>query len=166
MPPRRAGLGKHNSAIATLSRGEQVSTMARLCWVFVDRAAARDALARRQVGMIFNSTDQHIERVLCMRLDKFELRECQLEGFDVVAVLHLVEAVSWDFLVGILARCGSYTACIGASIIVNRQQRIHRASDGDERSADAAGGAKLVKIFSDIGYGQSVDIDIIGEPAP
>ena len=83
--------------------------MARLCWVFVDRAAARDALARRQVGMIFNSTDQHIERVLCMRLDKFELRECQLEGFDVIAVLHLVEAVSWDFLVGILARCGSYT---------------------------------------------------------
>jgi hypothetical protein len=35
--------------------------MARLCWVFVDRAAARDALARRQVCVIFNSTDQHIE---------------------------------------------------------------------------------------------------------
>jgi hypothetical protein len=37
-----------------------------------------------------------------MGLDKFELRECQLEGFDVIAVLYLVEAVSWSFL--ILAR--------------------------------------------------------------
>jgi hypothetical protein len=40
--------------------------------------------------------------MLRMGLDKFELREYQLEGFDVIAVLYLVEAVSWSFL--ILAR--------------------------------------------------------------
>jgi hypothetical protein len=40
--------------------------------------------------------------MLRMGLDKFELQEYQLEGFDVIAVLYLVEAVSWSFL--ILAR--------------------------------------------------------------
>jgi hypothetical protein len=64
--------------------------MTRLWGVFVNGTAARDALARWQFGMVFDSTDQQIECVLRMGLDKFELRECQLEGFDVVAVLDLV----------------------------------------------------------------------------
>ena len=38
----------HNAAIATLSRGEQVRTMALLCGLFVDRSATRGALARRR----------------------------------------------------------------------------------------------------------------------
>jgi hypothetical protein len=67
--------------------------MARLCGVFVDRATARDALARRQFGMVFDGTHQQIERVPRMLLDKFELREFDREVIDVVAVLHLVEAV-------------------------------------------------------------------------
>jgi hypothetical protein len=50
-----------------------------------------------------NSTDQQVERVLSMGLDKFELWECHLEGFDVVPVLHLVETVCWSFLVTNLA---------------------------------------------------------------
>src|SRR6476646_6518250 len=76
-----------------LSRGEEVRAMAGLCRVFVDRAATRDTLARRQFGMVFDGTDQQIKRVLRMRLDKFELPESEREGFDVIAVLHLVEAV-------------------------------------------------------------------------
>ena len=72
--------------------------MAGLCRVFVIRAATRDTLARRQFGMVFDGTDQQIKRVLRMRLDKFELSESEREGFDVIAVLHLVEAVGWLFL--------------------------------------------------------------------
>jgi hypothetical protein len=56
--------------------------MTRLWGVFVNGTAARDALARWQFGMVFDSTDQQIECVLRMGLDKFELRECQLEGFS------------------------------------------------------------------------------------
>ena len=78
------------SAIVILLRDEQVRTMTRLWGVFVNGTAARDALARWQFGMVFDSTDQQIECVLRMGLDKFELRECQPEGFDVVAVLDLV----------------------------------------------------------------------------
>src|SRR5215813_2858942 len=122
--------------------------MARLCRVFVDRAAARNALARRQFGMVFHGTDQQIERMDRMWLDQFELRECQLEGFDVVAVLNLVQAVGWSFLVGILARCGSYTARIRSSVVINRQQRVHGASYRDEWLADAAGCAKKSARFS------------------
>ncbi|MGH6873436.1 MAG: hypothetical protein ACREDW_00355, partial [Aestuariivirgaceae bacterium] len=36
------------------SRGEQVGAIAWLCRVFVDRAAARDALARREFGIVFD----------------------------------------------------------------------------------------------------------------
>ena len=68
--------------------------MTRLWGVFVNGIAARDALARWQFGMVFDSTDQQIECVLRMGLDKFELRECQPEGFYVVAVLDLVLAFS------------------------------------------------------------------------
>ena len=118
--------------------------MAGLCGVFVDRAATRDALARRQFGMVFDGADQQIERVPRMWLDKFELREFDREVIDVVAVLHLVEAVGGIFRrVGIVARCHSHTARIRASIVVNRQQRVHRAGYGDERPANAAGGAKI-----------------------
>ena len=124
--------------------------MARLCGCFANRATARDALAWRQFGVVFDSTDEQIERVLRMGLDQFELRECDLEGFDVIAVLHLVKAVSWSSR-GILACCGSHAARIGASIGVNRQQRIHCASYGDEWPTDAPGGAKIGKIFGDVG---------------
>src|SRR6059058_4481098 len=83
-------------AVSSGSRCEQARTMARLCGCFANRATARDALAWRQFGVVFDSTDEQIERVLRMGLDQFELRECDLEGFDVIAVLHLVKAVSWS----------------------------------------------------------------------
>src|SRR5215469_13547178 len=52
---------------------------------------------------------------------------------------------------------------LGTSIGVDRQQRVHRACDGDERPANAAGGAKIRKTFADVRYGQSIDIHIIAE---
>jgi hypothetical protein len=64
--------------------------MARLCGGFVDCTAARDALARRQFGVVLDGIDQQMERVLRVGLDQFELWECQLEGFDVIAILDLV----------------------------------------------------------------------------
>jgi len=54
---------KKLKGVAALSWGEEDRTMAGLCGVFVDRATARDALARRQFGTVFDGTHQQIERV-------------------------------------------------------------------------------------------------------
>ena len=121
--------------------------MAGLCRVFVDRAATRDALARRQFGMVFDGTDQQIKRVPRMRLDKFELPEFEREGYRCDCRSAPRRGGRRDFpSSGIVARCHSHTARIRASIVVNRQQRVHRAGYGDERPANAAGGAKICKI--------------------
>src|SRR5262249_20060283 len=138
--------------------------MAWLGGVFVDRAATRDALVRRKFGRAFDSANQQIERLLRMGFDKLELRECLLECFDVVAILHLVETVGWSFLVDIVPRCCSHTACVRPSIGVNRQQRVHRTRYGDKRPTNAAGSAKICYIFSDVGERHSVDINITAEP--
>jgi hypothetical protein len=138
--------------------------MARLCGVLFNRAAAQDALARRQFGLVLDGIDQQSEGLLRMGLDKLQLRKCQLEGFDVATILHLIEAVGCSFLVITLARCSSHMARGRASMVINRQQHIRRAGYGDEWSADPAGGAEICKIFGDIGYGQSADIDLIAEP--
>ena len=45
------------------SWGQQVRTMARLCGVLGDRAAARNALAWRQFGLVLDGTHQQIERL-------------------------------------------------------------------------------------------------------
>src|SRR6516165_8681830 len=66
-------------------------------------------------------------------------------------------------LAGLLPRYRGHATRIGTSISVDRQQRVHRACDGDERPANAAGGAKIRKIFADVRYGQSIDIHIIAD---
>src|SRR5262249_34286133 len=132
------------------SRGQQVRTMARLCGVLGDRAAARNALAWRQFGLVLDGTHQQIERLERMRLDKFELRKGHLECLDWVAVFHFVETVARARLRGLLPRYRGHAARIGTSIGVDRQQRVHRACDGDERPANAAGGAKIHKTFADV----------------
>jgi hypothetical protein len=43
-----------------------------------DRAAARDALARRQRGAALDVVDEEVERALRMRLDELELREVEV----------------------------------------------------------------------------------------
>ena len=85
-----------------------------------------------------------------MRLDEFEQRKSHLECLDVVAVLHFVETVGRARLAGLLPRYRGHAARIGTSIDVHRQQRVHRACDGDERPANAAGGAKIRKTFADV----------------
>jgi hypothetical protein len=59
-----------------------------------NRAAARDALARRERNILLHLLDQQVERALRVRLDEFQLREVELlVVLDVVAVLDLVQAV-------------------------------------------------------------------------
>jgi hypothetical protein len=83
--------------------------MPRLRWTCVNLARRRDALTRRQIGMVLDGTDQEIEGLLCVRLYEFEFREGLLVGFNVVAVLHFVEPISRNLLiyVGALSSIGS-----------------------------------------------------------
>src|SRR5467141_1513007 len=80
--------------------GEQTGAVARLCRAGSDRAAAGDALGRRQAGPVLYSVDQEIEGGLRVGLDELELWERGnrrgpgwLVRLDVVAVLDFIEAV-------------------------------------------------------------------------
>src|SRR5512133_2229670 len=76
------------------SRDEQLGAVAGLGRRGRNRAAAGNALVRRKRAAALDETSQQIECLLRVRLDQLELRKSVLEGLDVVAVLHLVEAVS------------------------------------------------------------------------
>ena len=86
-----------DSAIPILGlRYEEIGAVARLGRSCRDRAAARDALVRRQFGALLDLNRQQVKGALGMLLDQLELRERRrriLVGLDVVAVLHLVEPV-------------------------------------------------------------------------
>src|SRR3954470_13716358 len=74
---------------------EEIRAVFRLRGRIADRAATRDALARRQRSAPLDVVHQEVERVLRVRLDELELREVELlVVLDVVAVLHFVQAVS------------------------------------------------------------------------
>src|SRR6516162_7998006 len=75
------------------SRREETGAVSRLNGHGSDRTAGRDALVRRQLGIVLDMPRQQLKSALGVRLDQFELREGVLVGLDVVAVLHLVEAV-------------------------------------------------------------------------
>src|SRR5207244_3237601 len=85
---------------------------------------------------------------LGVRLDELALREGaarRLEGLDVVAVLDLVQAVR-GLIVAVLTvvlrlRLGDL-ACVRAGVVVDGKQRVHRARNGDQRSADPTSGSK------------------------
>ena len=68
---------------------------------------------------------QDVERLMCVRCNQFELREGRSEGFDVISVLHFVEAIR------------RVMPMIEHSIFVlprfspDRQQCIHGSGDGD-----------------------------------
>src|SRR5262245_64617328 len=145
------------------SRNQQTSAMPWLRRAALDSAAAWNALARRQLGMMLDCADQQIERLQRMRLDELELRELQLERLDVVAVLDLVKAVGRG-LVAIVVGGFSHATRIGAGISVDRQQRVHSSNHSHQRPVNATAGAKVREIFSNIGSGQPVDIDVIAEP--
>ena len=83
--------------------------------------------------------DEQVERLLCVRLNEFELRERVLESLDVVAVLHFVESILC-FALGIVALARVvHDVLVGARAAFDRQQCVHRARDRDERPLDLAG---------------------------
>src|SRR5260370_17680412 len=83
------------------SRDEKLGAMPELSGRSLDRAAARDALVRGKGGAMLDRLRQQVEGVLCVRLDQLELRKGILVGLDMIAVLHLVEAVCRAHLIAI-----------------------------------------------------------------
>src|SRR5437870_13782117 len=111
-----------------------------------DVTAARDALARWQRRAALHVAHQHVESALCVRLNELELREDVLVGLDMVAVLHLVEAIGGSAVVPIVIlaialffRGGFDLAGVRPRVVLDRQQRVHRPGYGNERTADLAG---------------------------
>src|SRR6267143_7102774 len=112
-------------------RHEEVGAVARLPRAGGDRPAAGDALRRRQLGPVLYRIDQKIERALRVGLDELELRELGLVRLDVVAVLDFVEAVRRLavalVVIAALRLLGGHLARIGAGVMVDGQERIHRS---------------------------------------
>src|SRR5467141_2243934 len=145
-------------------RHEQVGAVARLCRARGDRPAAGNALGGRQPGPVLYGVDQLIERALRVRLDELELREGvrrrrrslrrRLVRLDVVAVLDLVEAVrGLAIALVVIAALGllrGHLARIGAGVMVDGQERIHRSRDGDQRAPDLPGGLERLDLPADV----------------
>src|SRR5580692_121512 len=149
---------------------EELGAMARLRRRGRDRAAARDALIRRQGGSMLDRIRQQVKGVLCMRLDQLELRKGVFVGLDVVAVLHLVEAVCGMqlFVVALVStpllissrQGGGNGTLIGASVEIDRQQRIHSSGHRDQRLADIARCRYRGDIGAHVRSRQAVDIAV------
>src|SRR3984893_7830539 len=123
--PANATAGAHGNkelvAMPGLDRGCQ------------DRAAPRNALIWRKVGPVLDTLGQQLKGTLRMRLDQYELRERRhgvLIGLDVIAVLHLVEAVGRALalpvvpLVATSREGGGDGARIGSGLEVDRQRGV------------------------------------------
>ena len=67
--------------------------MSRLRRRVGDAPSARNALVGRKRHVVLDVVYQQIESALRVRLDQLELRESDLERFDMVAVLDFVEAI-------------------------------------------------------------------------
>src|SRR5882724_3813765 len=147
---RSIGLGWRTGGL----RLEEIGAVARLRRAGGDRPAVGDALGRRQPGPVLYGIDQQIERALRVGLDELELRERvrrrrrslrrRLVRLDVVAVLDLVEAIrGLAIALVVIAALGllrGHLARIGAGVMVDGQERIHRSRDGDQRAPDLPGG--------------------------
>jgi hypothetical protein len=94
-----------------------------------DRAAARDALVRRQRCALLDGVYQEVKGVLSVRLDQLELREGVFISLDVIAVLHLVETVCRVTmslairLIAVLEGSSSNGTRIGPGVKVDRVAR-------------------------------------------
>jgi len=84
----------------------------------------------------------------------------------VIAVLDLVEPVCRALmrlvsaLMILLGKSGGHGARISAGVEVDRQQRIHRAGDCDQRLSDVVGRRDCGDIGTDIRSRQAVDIAV------
>src|SRR5438105_10147646 len=102
--------------------------MAGLLGVVGNRAAAWNTLARRQRNISLDRVNEEIERALRMRLDVLELREGVLVGFDVIAVLHFIEAVRGTQIVRTVAvialrfRRSGDLARVGTGMVIDGQK--------------------------------------------
>src|SRR6516225_3427383 len=72
---------------------EKLGTVSRLTGCGRDCATRWDALVRGERDALLDIVHEQVKGTLRMRLDEFELRKDILVGFDMVAVLHLVETV-------------------------------------------------------------------------
>src|SRR6266850_6035127 len=100
-----------------------------------DGPTARNALIRRRRDAVLDPADETLERVVHVRLQKFELGEVAAAlavALDVVAVLHFVEPVLGSFT------RGDDGVAERPRVPVDRQERVHRALDGNQRLADVA----------------------------
>src|SRR5271155_2637647 len=141
---------------------KELGAMPRLSGRGRDRAATWDALVRGKGGGVLDRCRQQVKGVLCMRLDQLEMRKGVLVGLDVVAVLHLVEAVCRGLMLDVIAvgQGGSDGTLIGARVQVDRQQRVHSSGQGDQRFPDIAGRRDRGKLGSDIRGRQPVDVAV------
>ncbi len=80
---------------------EQARAVSRLRRRVGDAPRARNALVGRQRHAALDLVYQKIESALRVRLDQLELRESDLERFDMVAVLDFVEAVRRPVVVAV-----------------------------------------------------------------
>src|SRR5262245_66477843 len=128
------------------SRNQQTSAMPWLRRAALDSAAAWNALARRQLGMMLDCADQQIERLQRMRLDELELRELQLERLDVVAVLDLVKAVGRG-IVAIVVGGLSHAKRIGAGIGVERQPSVNSSNQRHQQPETATAGSNVREVL-------------------
>src|SRR5881628_2635129 len=128
------------------SRDEERGAVSGLRGLLGDRRPVRDALARRERGALLDVVDEEVEGTLRVRLDQLQAREDVPERLDVVPVLHLVEAVRGRVVIVVVAGAalvlpasgerGTDLARIGARVVVDGKQTVHRSGDGDERAAD------------------------------
>ena len=131
-----------------------------------DRAATRNALVRRKGGAVLDRLRQQVEGVLCVWLDQLELRKDILVGFDMVAVLHLVEPVCRAAMAVVIAfvtlfgQSGGNGACVGPRVQIDRQQSIHSSGYRDQRLADIACCRYRGDIGADVRGRQAVDIAV------
>ena len=116
-----------------------------------DGAAPGNALVRRQLGVVFDMVDQQVESVLRMGFDQLELRERDLVGLDVIAVLHLVKPVGRCVVEVVIASPGSHFAVLGTSMMVDVQQRKEHAGVRAQRAMNSAAGGESLQLGTHIG---------------
>ena len=122
-----------------------------------NRAGSCDALARRQPAAALDVLDQEIEGALRMRLDQLDLREEELVRLEMITVLHFIEPVCRTIVAIVIITFtmplrlgGRHGTCVGAGVVIDRQQRVQCAGHGNQRPLDLAGGGEARELCADV----------------